>query len=153
MSPQLLLFLLRLLSAALLLAFLGLIAWLLYKDLQATRLVTVIKAVGYGCLRVLVSPLPNGPAVNTVFDLSPVTTIGRGSRNSIVLEDNYVSSEHAVLTWRESQWWLEDLDSRNGTQLNDITLTGAAVVSVGDVFRVGSVEFRLELPAQPLLSD
>ncbi len=149
MSPQLLLFLLRLLGAALLLAFLALIAWLLYQDLQATRLVTAVKAVGYGCLRVLGSPLPNGPAVNSIFDLSPMTTIGRSSRNAIILDDSYVSSEHAMLTWRESQWWLEDLGSRNGTQLNDIPLVGAAVVSVGDVFTVGSVKFRLELPTQP----
>jgi hypothetical protein len=148
MSPQLLLFLLRLIGAVLLLAFLGLIAWFLYQDLRATRLSTTISAVGYGCLRVMASPLANGPAVDTLFDLFRVTTIGRGSRNSIVLDDTYVSSEHAMLTWRESQWWLEDLGSRNGTQLNDAPLVGAAVVSVGDIFTIGSVKFKLELPGQ-----
>jgi hypothetical protein len=148
MSPQLLLFLLRLFGAVLLLSFLGLIAWFLYQDLRATRLSATISAVGYGCLRVLSSPLANGPAVNTVFDLFPVTTIGRSSRNTIVLDDTYVSSEHAMLTWRESQWWFEDLGSRNGTQLNDAPVVGAAVVSAGDVFTIGSVKFKLELPGQ-----
>lgn len=145
MSPQLILFLIRIGSAALLLALLGLIAWFLYQDLRTTRLTGLSPALGYGSLRVLANSLSASPAVNATYELSPVTTIGRSSRNTIVLDDNYVSSDHALLTWRDSQWWLEDLGSRNGTQLNNAPLAGSAVVSAGDVFTIGSVRFKLEM--------
>lgn len=148
MSPQIVLFLLRLVGAALLLAFLGLIAWFLFQDLRANRLSSLGKSLGNGTLRIVANSLSDHPSVNTIYELSPVTSIGRAGRNTIVLNDTYVSSDHALLTWRESQWWLEDLGSRNGTQLNEAPLIGAAVVSAGDEFTIGSVKFKLELPGQ-----
>jgi pSer/pThr/pTyr-binding forkhead associated (FHA) protein len=71
--------------------------------------------------------------------------IGRASSNTVVVEDDYVSSEHALLSLRGSQWWLEDLNSRNGTLLNDIALDSPAVVTVGDVVTIGNTRFKLEL--------
>jgi pSer/pThr/pTyr-binding forkhead associated (FHA) protein len=49
------------------------------------------------------------------------------------------------LSLRGSQWWLEDLNSRNGTLLNDIALDGPVVVTVGDVLTIGNTVFKLEL--------
>jgi pSer/pThr/pTyr-binding forkhead associated (FHA) protein len=71
--------------------------------------------------------------------------IGRSASNAIVVEDDYVSSEHALLSLRGSQWWLEDLNSRNGTQLNEINLDSPTVVTIGDVMTIGNTRFKLEL--------
>ena len=147
MSPPLILFILRIGSAALLLCFLGLIAWFLYQDLRAARLASTSPTVRLGSLRVL-SDTSGASENDTHYTLSPVTSIGRDSRNTIVLRDAFVSAAHALLTWRDSQWWLEDLGSRNGTLLNDVPLSGAAVVSAGDVFTIGGVRFKLELPGR-----
>jgi pSer/pThr/pTyr-binding forkhead associated (FHA) protein len=143
MNPDLLLLVIRLGSAIILLAILGLIFWFLYQDVQSTRQTIAKRFTRYGRLRVLTNA--NGsPGVDTVFDLSPVTTIGRNPRNSIVLDDGYVSGEHALLVWREDQWWLEDLDSRNGTILNDSPLNGPVVISPGDVLTIGNIQLKLE---------
>lgn len=145
MSPSLILFLFRLAGAALLLCFLGLIFWYLYRDLRLSRFVTPGTMPSYGTLRVLENTLP-APAVNSLIDLTPVTSIGRSNRNSIVLGDAYVSSEHALLSWRDSQWWLEDLGSSNGTLLNDVPLTSPVVISASDIITIGGIRLKLEVP-------
>lgn len=138
------LFALRLLSAALLLTFLGLLFWFLYQDLRLARQPRTAESTRIGALRVLANS-STAPAVNSLFELAPVTSLGRNNRNTIVLDDTYVSGEHALLTWRDSQWWLEDLGSRNGTLLNDVALTDPIIISAGDVIGIGGIRFKLEL--------
>ena len=147
MSQEIVFFALRLVGAAILLAFLGLILWFLYRDLQQARRATAGLSGNLGALRVLANPTKD-PQVDSVIHLALITTIGRHNRNTIVLRDTYVSGEHALLAWRDSQWWLEDLGSRNGTQLNDVTLTDPTVISAGDIITIGDVRFKLETPGR-----
>jgi len=77
------------------------------------------------------------------LDLQPITSLGRSLSNVIVLPDSYASSEHALLTFRNGQWWVEDLNSRNGTFVNDTRLTAPTVIGNGDVLRIGQVRLRL----------
>ena len=143
MDPALILFILRLLSAALLLAFVGTIGWFIYRDIQlATRSLPEAQK-SYGTLRVIATQSTNLSEGST-FPILPVTGIGRALSNTIVVEDDYVSSEHALLSLRGSQWWLEDLNSRNGTLLNEIPLETATVVTMGDVMTIGNTRFKLE---------
>jgi pSer/pThr/pTyr-binding forkhead associated (FHA) protein len=84
-------------------------------------------------------------AVGTAFPLQPVTSIGRSPVNTISIPDNFASGQHALLTWREGQWWLEDQRSRNGTLLNGERISDPTVVSAGDVVGVGNTRLKLEL--------
>ncbi|MEZ4645892.1 MAG: FHA domain-containing protein [Chloroflexota bacterium] len=135
---------LRLFSAALLLAFLGAIAWSIYQDLRVTARAVARQAQVQGYLLVVASDV-DVPPVGTRLPLLPVTSIGRSPRNTVVLNNEYASGEHALLTWRGSQWWLEDLGSRNGTLLNEMALAETAVVSPGDIISIGGTQFKLEL--------
>lgn len=47
------------------------------------------------------------------------TTIGRDPHNDIVLEDDTISSEHAVIEVHDGRYWIQDLRSTNGTRLAD----------------------------------
>lgn len=143
MNSAVLLLLLRFLSAAALLGFLVLLAWLVYQDLQRTAKFATEDLRVQGHLRVIASDSPTA-ALGTIFPLIPATKIGRAQYNTIVLEDAFVSAEHALLARREGQWWLEDLNSRNGTLLNDLPLEEAAVVSAGDIITIGSVQLKIE---------
>ncbi len=147
MSTPLILLLLRIGSAVLLLAFFGAIGWYLWQDLRVTRRAMSGQGANLGTMRVIANTGPR-PAPDTVYELTPITTFGRNSRNSIVLHDSYVSGEHALLAWRDGQWWLEDLGSRNGTVLNDAPLTDPTVISAGDVLTIGGVRLKLELPGR-----
>ena len=144
MSPAVVLLILRLLSACLLLAFLGLFAWLIYKDLQVTTAVLNQKQQVVGQLRVIANEL-DVPALDTLFPLRPLTSIGRAKNSNIVIDQSYVSQEHVLLIERNSQWWLEDLGSRNGTLLNGVILGETTVVSSGDGITIGSVQLKVEV--------
>ncbi|MDX1662746.1 MAG: FHA domain-containing protein [Candidatus Promineifilaceae bacterium] len=143
MDPAVILLLLRLVGAALLLAFLGTILFLIYIDLRATRLILDRRDDRRGVLRVL--PESTGARPGAVYPLLPLTSIGRASVNTVVVDDAFVSGEHALLMQRGRQWWVEDLNSRNGTRLNNLILDGATVVSSGDVITVGSTHLKVEI--------
>ena len=74
-----------------------------------------------------------------------VTSIGRLPSNTITISDTYASSQHALVSWKEEQWWLEDRGSRNGTLLNETRIVDPTVVSAGDVIGIGHTKLRLEL--------
>lgn len=144
MDPPILLFLLRLLSAALLLAFFGAIAWLMLQDLQVTREALLDEGRDHGNLRVIANQ-DSAPPLETTFPLLPVTSIGRAQGNNVVLANGFTSGEHALITRRGQQWWLEDLGSRNGTFLNEHPLEEPTVISSGDIIAIGGVQLKVEI--------
>lgn len=143
MAPDVLLFVIRVLSALLLLGFLGLIAWLIYHDLRVTRAVLQDRRRSHGRIRAFRQGAEEQDEEH-LFPLTPMTSIGRASTNSVVLDDDYVSSEHALIMLRGQQWWLEDLNSRNGTLLNGVQLTESTVISAGDVIIIGNMQLKVE---------
>lgn len=77
--------------------------------------------------------------------LSVVTGLGRAPSNTVIIEDAFASNEHALLSRRNGRWWLEDLDSKNGTLLNGERLTAPAILATGDEIGIGEVRLRIEL--------
>jgi hypothetical protein len=132
----------RLLFLALLYLFLFAVARTLLRDLRAAA-----REPGVELGRLVVVASPSGdPAVGAVFPLDAVTTLGRDVNNSIIVEDPFASTEHAVLTFRGRAWYVEDRDSTNGTFVNGSRVSGVAPLGFGDQLQVGQARFRLERP-------
>ena len=74
----------------------------------------------------------------------PEITIGRHPSCEWMLPNETVSSRHARLVYHHDQWWLEDLNSRNGTFLNGEVLSATAVLAAKDVVRLGKVSFSVD---------
>ncbi|KAA3664524.1 MAG: FHA domain-containing protein [Chloroflexi bacterium] len=144
MSFEVVLLILRIVGAGLLIAFLGVIAWLIYQDMRVTAQSIAYQSRQQGVLRVLTldGEMPMG---ELSFPLMPVTSLGRASTNTIVLQDTYASGEHTLITRRDGQWWVEDLGSRNGTRLNDVVLTETAVITTGDIIAIGETRLKIEI--------
>ena len=85
-----------------------------------------------------------GLEASTVLELQAFTTLGRGAANTIVVPDTFASAEHALISWHSGQWWVEDLGSRNGTQINEETVTAPTILSVGDVISIGQVKLKFQ---------
>ncbi len=143
MSPDTVLLLLRLLSAAILLAFLIAIIWLSYQDLKSANYRSSELDRTPGLMRIVGSE--NSSNIGRYFILHPVTSIGRSAGNTIVLEDDFASLEHALIILRGEQWLLEDLGSRNGTLLNDVPIATTTAVVSGDVITIGRTSLKLEM--------
>jgi hypothetical protein len=70
-------------------------------------------------------------------------TIGRGTGCDLLLPDPAVSREHARLIRYEDGWQLADLNSTNGTWVNDWRIREPVVVRPGDRVRLGSASYIL----------
>ncbi len=87
---------------------------------------------------------PSGIPAGKVFPLGPSTIIGRSMEHcEIALNDTFLSTQHARLELQEDVWVLEDLNSTNGTFVNDIEVRNSTVIEEGDVIRLGRIELRL----------
>ena len=77
--------------------------------------------------------------------LKSTTFLGAGVENDIVLGDGYISARHARLTWDGSAWWVEDLNSSNGTRLNGTVCPPLIPIRVGPGARLelGGMIFEL----------
>ena len=73
-----------------------------------------------------------GPNPGTLFPLERASAVlGRHPQCEIVLESASVSRQHARIALREGHYYLEDLNSRNGTYLNGETGRRAASAQRG----------------------
>jgi pSer/pThr/pTyr-binding forkhead associated (FHA) protein len=63
--------------------------------------------------------------------------IGREPDCDFQIADDAVSTRHARLSYRYLQWWVEDLQSTNGTYLNDQRVETATVIIKGDELHIG----------------
>lgn len=70
-----------------------------------------------------------------------VVTIGRGSGNSLILEDEQVSRNHALIRKENDDYLIIDLGSSNGTFVNEKPVTSATQLHGDDVIRIGDTEF------------
>jgi hypothetical protein len=137
-------FLLRMGLVGLLYLFLLLVALVAWRELRAVPLAAARPApASYGYLAI-VDGAASGHTAGEVLPLQPITLLGRGAGNTIVLNDPLVSATHALLSYRQGRWWLEDRGSTNGTVLNGVLVEQPTVVSFGDLIELGQVKLRLE---------
>jgi hypothetical protein len=79
------------------------------------------------------------------FDLFGGISLGRSPDADVRLDDRYASGFHARVFNRGGGYFVEDLNSTNGTLLNSQELHGEAELRPGDVIRIGDTEFRFEV--------
>ncbi|MBL9172653.1 MAG: FHA domain-containing protein [Verrucomicrobiales bacterium] len=77
------------------------------------------------------------------------TTVGRSSRNALVLHDPSVSADHCELIVNWNEVIVRDHGSSNGTWVGGERVSGQRPANHGDLLRFGRVEVRLELDAPP----
>lgn len=87
----------------------------------------------------------------TRFSISPITSVsdiyplhkkavlvGRGVTCDIRLSDPHVSSEHAHIYLEGSAFFIEDLNSANGTSINGQRIQSPTLLKHGDTLQIGS---------------
>jgi pSer/pThr/pTyr-binding forkhead associated (FHA) protein len=76
-----------------------------------------------------------------IYDLDSELVLGRGDQADIRLEDPFASSRHALIYEQGNIVVIEDLDSTNGTYLNEELLQTPRPLHPGDRVRIGDSEF------------
>jgi diguanylate cyclase (GGDEF)-like protein len=67
--------------------------------------------------------------------------LGRDDQCDLSIRHHSVSWRHARVDYRDGQYLIEDLQSTNGTYINDVPVTRAALAD-GDYLRIGNVIYR-----------
>jgi ABC-type multidrug transport system ATPase subunit len=107
-----------------------------------------------------------GPETGKVIDLSQKDlVIGRSSSSDLLIRHPQVSQRHALIAYTEGQYWLEDLGSSNGTNLNGVPVQGRLALKNGDEIHLGpnvtlqvrnvleSAKTRLHMPMASASAD
>ena len=79
------------------------------------------------------------------FDLFGGISVGRSTDADVRIEDRYASQVHLRIYSRGGSYYVEDMNSTNGTFLNGSQLDGTAELQHLDRIQIGDTEFRFEL--------
>ena len=92
----------------------------------------------------------NGPQVGHTYALDTAKTIvGRHPDCDVVVDVGAVSRHHAQFLAIDGQYFVEDLNSRNGTFVNGEMVSGRYELKIGDRIQVCDVTFRFDSPESP----
>lgn len=136
------LLLIRLAISLVLYIFIGWAFYLMLQDLRAQeRQVSTKKTPSV----VLVVDEQAGEEIQQ-FVHSPIS-IGRDPACDFVLAESTVSTRHAILSYHHNQWWIEDLNSTNGTLLNGQPVLEPVVLTTNDHVKCGQVDLHVVISA------
>jgi hypothetical protein len=69
--------------------------------------------------------------------------LGRGADCDLRIDDEYISTRHAVLRLHDGVWYAEDLGSTNGTFVEGARIHGPTEIRVGSRVRLGKTTVEL----------
>ena len=115
----------------------------LQRALADERTAAAARQVGLAAL-VVTRSHSGGPRVGARLPLRAVSSVGRDAGNDVVLNDEAASAKHAIVTFADGEWWLEDAGSTNGTLLNGSRVHEKERLRYGDELAVGRIALRLE---------
>lgn len=80
----------------------------------------------------------SGPSDGESFSFRNSFAIGRDNSSELPLTlDKFISRHHAKIFLNDNECVLEDLNSTNGTFVDNNRLSGSTKLSKGQIFRVG----------------
>lgn len=115
----------------------------LQRALADERTALAARQIGLAAL-VVTRSHSGGPRVGARLPLRAVSSVGRDAGNDVVLNDEAASAKHAVVSFADGEWWLEDAGSTNGTLLNGSRISDKERIRYGDELAVGRIALRLE---------
>ena len=96
-------------------------------------------------LRKCVLAIIDGPSPRIKYDLSKnkMTRVGKKNDNELVINDKTVSRNHMEIEATQDSYLLRDLNSTNGTFINDIQIK-EAFLSPGDIITIGNTKIEYQ---------
>ena len=90
----------------------------------------------------------SGADKRKIFALTgkPKFVCGRSPKADVVINDPFASSQHFGLLYKEGYWYIQDLKSSNGVELNEERITSSKLTD-NDIIHVGSTYLRFVDPA------
>ena len=132
---------LRIAMAIALFTFLGWALLTLWRDLKQQG--NGLAALKIPIINLEIESGQDGSIQNRITESAII--IGREKTCDLSLGDEKVSAQHAHIRFHHGHWWIEDLNSTNGTFLNREKILFPTVLTTGDEFRCGDTRFRVHI--------
>jgi pSer/pThr/pTyr-binding forkhead associated (FHA) protein len=71
--------------------------------------------------------------------------IGRDPTCDLILDQETISLRHCKLFHQNKQWWTVDMNSTNGTYLNNSLVESATVLTDDDTLRLGTINILISI--------
>lgn len=82
---------------------------------------------------------------NELIVLSSFLSIGRDPENNLQLDETYISKRHAIIIKKDDGFYVEDLNSSNGTNVNGIRIIEPTKLNDKDVIEIGLYSYQFNL--------
>lgn len=79
--------------------------------------------------------------IEEYYSIDSLISLGRKGDNDIVVKDPYISKNHFQIAEDEKEYYLEDLNSANGTYVNGDLALDIVRLRNGDIIKAGEIEF------------
>ena len=76
--------------------------------------------------------------------------VGRHQSADIVLQAGEISRKHAAFLLKDQALWLQDLNSSNGTFVNDLRIEHETLLKEGDIVQFAGLKFSVLAPAKDI---
>lgn len=126
--------------AVLLYGFLGWAVYTLWRDIRIQSELIALRKIP----EITLSFYAGEELISQRFQV-PDLLVGREQICDVILDEKTVSAEHARLSFHHGNWWVKDLESRNGTYLNDELLVTQTVLTSGDEIQLGQTTLQVDI--------
>lgn len=75
----------------------------------------------------------------------PEIIIGRDPDSDISIPNDTISLKHCKIYFHHKQWWANDLDSTNGSFINENPIDSPVIITNGDALRLGNVTLSINI--------
>ena len=72
-----------------------------------------------------------------------VISIGRAQNNDVIIDNKGVSNLHAIISNKKGQFYVEDLNSTNGTFLNNQKISSNQKINLKDTLTIGKHNLKI----------
>ncbi|SJZ85687.1 FHA domain protein [Garciella nitratireducens DSM 15102] len=79
--------------------------------------------------------------VEESYSIPSSVSIGRSNKNDIIIKDPFISKNHAIIEKKHNEYYIEDLNSSNGTFVNNEQIFNPIRLQHGDTITIGQVSF------------
>lgn len=116
---------------------------IMYKDIKGGKRGKRRKVqIAHG-LEVVKSSQLDNLRPGSIIPIRQTLTFGRKDDNDVVVRDEFISGYHARIIIKNNVFYIEDLQSTNGTFINGEKIEGRAKIEVNDEIKLGNVVFKV----------
>lgn len=84
-----------------------------------------------------------GKVLSRYKGLSFPIALGRALNNDVIVEDKYVSAQHAEISCEDGSYFVEDMQSLNGVKILNKKLLGKQRIGFNDIIQIGKTYFQI----------